>query len=677
MADDYAANTTTRGRISVGAPGDGLIETVGDRDWFAMTLTAGQAYVFSLNSLGVHDPYLSLYNASGGLLASNDDSGGNLNSRLVFTPTVSGTYYLGARDYGSGVGAYRLSAALADDYAGSVDTQGAIAPGQTLTGRIDSPGDQDWLALDLQTGQSVQVRLDSTGLADPFLTLYGGDGVAQLSDDDGGGNLNSRLDFTVTQGGRFYVGVRDYDRGIGNYAVSVALAVSDDFADDARTSAGLGVGQAVDGRIEVAGDEDWLAVSLTAGQGYVFDLTSSGLADPYLALFNAAGTLAASDDDGAGGLNARIVLQPTASGTYYLAAMDYASGTGAYRLSATTMNTDDYPETTATPGQLTVGGSLNGQIEAAGDRDAVAVSLQAGETYELRMTGAGLPDPYLSLHDAAGNALLADDDSGGGRNAMLTYTATTSGTFYVLARDYGGGTGAYQLSASRVTPQTGGGAGGAGAYAIDVRYEGEAQYRSYFDAAAQRWAQVITGDLPDVLDNQYGRIDDLLIEASVTSIDGAGNILGQASYTGLRSAGSGGLPYRGFMQFDAADLAAMVTAGTLGSVILHEMGHVLGISESMFQVRGLTSNGAFVGNQAVQQYRLMSSSTAGANSVPLENDGGPGTRGSHWEESIFNTELMTGYAESAPPMPLSALTIAALQDLGYAVNYSAADLFVL
>ena len=228
-----------------------------------------------------------------------------------------------------------------------------------------------------------------------------------------------------------------------------------------------------------------------------------------------------------------------------------------------------------------------------------------------------------------------------------------------------------------MTPQTGGGAGGAGAYAIDVRYEGEAQYRSYFDAAAQRWAQVITGDLPDVLDNQYGRIDDLLIEASVTSIDGAGNILGQASYTGLRSAGSGGLPYRGFMQFDAADLAAMVTAGTLGSVILHEMGHVLGISESMFQVRGLTSNGAFVGNQAVQQYRLMSSSTAGANSVPLENDGGPGTRGSHWEESIFNTELMTGYAESAPPMPLSALTIAALQDLGYAVNYSAADLFVL
>ncbi|MBK7416378.1 MAG: hypothetical protein IPJ38_16035 [Dechloromonas sp.] len=74
-----------------------------------------------------------------------------------------------------------------------------------------------------------------------------------MSDDDGGGSLNSRLDFTVTQGGRFYLGVRDYDRGAGNYALAVALAVPDDFADDARTTSALPIGQAVDGRIEVAG----------------------------------------------------------------------------------------------------------------------------------------------------------------------------------------------------------------------------------------------------------------------------------------------------------------------------------------------------------------------------------------------------------------------------------------
>jgi hypothetical protein len=38
---------------------------------------------------------------------------------------------------------------------------------------------------------------------------------------------------------------------------------------------------------------------------------------------------------------------------------------------------------------------------------------------------------------------------------------------------------------------------------------------------------------------------------------------------------------------------------------------------------------------------------------------------------------MTGYAEASPPMPLSIITVGALADLGYLVNYSAADPFSL
>ena len=38
---------------------------------------------------------------------------------------------------------------------------------------------------------------------------------------------------------------------------------------------------------------------------------------------------------------------------------------------------------------------------------------------------------------------------------------------------------------------------------------------------------------------------------------------------------------------------------------------------------------------------------------------------------------MTGYAESSGNMPLSILTIAALEDLGYSVDYSAAEAYSL
>ena len=65
------------------------------------------------------------------------------------------------------------------------------------------------------------------------------------------------------------------------------------------------------------------------------------------------------------------------------------------------------------------------------------------------------------------------------------------------------------------------------AFNIDVAYSGNQTYQSYFTAAAQRWQQVITGDLPGFNVPGYGFVDDLHITASVGRIDGRGGILGQ------------------------------------------------------------------------------------------------------------------------------------------------------
>ena len=59
--------------------------------------------------------------------------------------------------------------------------------------------------------------------------------------------------------------------------------------------------------------------------------------------------------------------------------------------------------------------------------------------------------------------------------------------------------------------------------------------------------------------------------------------------------------------------------------------------------------------------------------IPVANTGGPGTAEGHWRESTFDHELMTGYAEESGPMPLSRMTVAALEDLGYTVDYNQAD----
>jgi hypothetical protein len=204
--------------------------------------------------------------------------------------------------------------------------------------------------------------------------------------------------------------------------------------------------------------------------------------------------------------------------------------------------------------------------------------------------------------------------------------------------------------------------------------------QSVFLQAAARWSQIIVGDVPDV--TYQGRvIDDLEITATAPKIDGVGGILGQAGPTALRTGGDG-LPYLGKMEFDAADVASMVQDGSFAEVIQHEMGHVLGFGTlwnygNHKLVQGLgTSNPVFVGTNAVREYQTLTGTAV--TSVPVENTGGQGTAGGHWRESVFNTELMTGYAEApGVRMPISRMTVGSLADLGYVVDYSAADSYTL
>src|SRR5262245_12153432 len=158
---------------------------------------------------------------------------------------------------------------------------------------------------------------------------------------------------------------------------------------------------------------------------------------------------------------------------------------------------------------------------------------------------------------------------------------------------------------------------------IVIHYTGDSRYQATFDAAAARWEQIILVGLPDVSSSSFGLVDDLLIDADVVAIDGPGRILGQAGPDRVRSAANGGLPYHGIMEFDSADVSAMFNDGTLYNVILHEMGHILGIG-TMWDNFDLITGFNYVGPQALAVYQQLTGNFS-ATSVPVENSGGPGT----------------------------------------------------
>ena len=114
---------------------------------------------------------------------------------------------------------------------------------------------------------------------------------------------------------------------------------------------------------------------------------------------------------------------------------------------------DDYLSTTQTTGAVAVGGSATGEIETSKDFDWFAVDLVAGHTYVIGLEGAdsgggALQDPVLrGLYDADGNRIAGarDNDGGAGRDARLTFTAATTGAYYIEARGHLNQTGEYTV----------------------------------------------------------------------------------------------------------------------------------------------------------------------------------------------------------------------------------------
>lgn len=203
----------------------------------------------------------------------------------------------------------------------------------------------------------------------------------------------------------------------------------------------------------------------------------------------------------------------------------------------------------------------------------------------------------------------------------------------------------------------------------------------------------------------------VIIYASVGTIDGVGKTLGYSfpCYTRL----SNDLPVVSIMKFDEADIQNYITQGLFESVVLHEMNHAIGFG-TIWPDKGLLQSPAYTGYGASAtltgstnpRYTGTNAITACMTSggtanhcaigvgVAVEACGLDGTADGHWREmfttnctgtdrrpiggtAAFDQELMTGYAESTPNMPWSALSIASLQDLGYTVNPLAADAFTV
>lgn len=227
---------------------------------------------------------------------------------------------------------------------------------------------------------------------------------------------------------------------------------------------------------------------------------------------------------------------------------------------------------------------------------------------------------------------------------------------------------------------------------IELRFINEPteRQREVFESAVARWEKIIVRDEPDftgvAIPNFNGSdiligadevLDDIIIEVVLEPIDGPGAVLGSAGPRFIR------LPEEttitGFMRFDTADLEALEAANQFENVILHEMGHVLGVG-TLWELKELLVIDSF--EQAVDPDYLGErgnhfwKTKRGEGLLPIEGaffrpDGTPflrpGTSYGHWDEDVLFNELMTGFLNGGVVNPLSRITSGSMEDLGYGV----------
>ncbi|WP_341923363.1 pre-peptidase C-terminal domain-containing protein [Polaromonas sp. YR568] len=216
--------------------------------------------------------------------------------------------------------------------------------------------------------------------------------------------------------------------------VSEAMPPPRFVSDEASQRVGLG-------RLLLATPQDYAitatAVPAATPQEYAFSATAAPEATPQEYAFSEAAAPEATPQEYA----------------FSEAASPAASPQDASRNeSAAQSPSVDIDGSTATSATLAVNGSASSRIGVPRDEDWFSISLTQGTTYTFNQNAANGSrlDTWLRLLDANGNTVGSNDDFHNTLNSQITYTATTSGTYYLSAEAFGLTMGDYTLSASAV-----------------------------------------------------------------------------------------------------------------------------------------------------------------------------------------------------------------------------------
>lgn len=198
---------------------------------YEVALQAGTEYeLFTSSPHGGNttDSYLYLLDAAFRVVAADDDSNGNLQARITYTPPTSGTYYLRLRAYDRGRYGF-CSLSVVGTAPAPPPLVLVIRPGDTLHDQYFGwesayssrpAGEYASYSLEATAGETYTLTTSNArggNTTDTYLYLFNSAGSSVAEDDDSNGDLASRIVYQAPSSGAYTVKLRAYDRGAYGY----------------------------------------------------------------------------------------------------------------------------------------------------------------------------------------------------------------------------------------------------------------------------------------------------------------------------------------------------------------------------------------------------------------------------------------------------------------------------
>lgn len=260
MPDNHGDEQSSATTIALGDEIEGLLNYLGDTDYFVFAAEAGTSYQIDMwgdfgwafflamllasteeddSAIAESDLYkpsrIVLYNPSGTELQSADLTIDFVPGIITWDATVTGDYYISLGDWEIGeytlsvveaydfrgpVGSSSIDPSAPDDHGNDINAATAVSIGTSLEAALNYEGDVDYFRFTARAGQLYQVDVALGTLHDSELSLLDSHDVVLASNDDYGETYASRIVWSAPASGDYFIEVSGW-WGDGTYSLTV------------------------------------------------------------------------------------------------------------------------------------------------------------------------------------------------------------------------------------------------------------------------------------------------------------------------------------------------------------------------------------------------------------------------------------------------------------------------